>query len=62
MQHMLLKTPRLVAVAYTIVPSLSALSRENERVVDPIDMTIGVELLPWANVEILYSVLAVDGR
>jgi len=46
MQYLLLKTPRLVAIAYTIAPSLSALSWEGERVVDPIDITIGVELLP----------------
>jgi len=50
MQYLLIKTPRLVAIAYTMVPALSALSSEGERV-DPIDMTIGVELLPWANVE-----------
>ncbi len=62
MQHLLIKTPQLIAIAYTIVPSLSANSSEGERAVDPIDMTIGVELLPWANVETLYSVLAVDGR
>ena len=47
MQHLLPRIPRLVAVAYTIVPALSALSWVGEeRAVDPIDMTIGVELLP----------------
>ena len=58
MQHLLIQTPRLVTFAYTVSPSLSVISWEVEWAVDPIEMA----LLPWANVETWYSVLAVDGR